>query len=81
MLYTGQKKIKRSIGVISKIRHYVNTKLLTNLYYSFIYSYLIYGIVAWGNSYSSTTKPLYLLQKKAISCNLFLAIRSNQLVS
>ena len=29
-------KIKRNIGFLSKIRHYVNLKTLTNLYYSLI---------------------------------------------
>ena len=40
------KKIKRNIGILSKIRHYVNLKTLTNLFYSLIYPILIYGITA-----------------------------------
>ena len=40
------KTIKRNIGNLSKIRHYVNLKTLTNLYYSLIYPFLIYGITA-----------------------------------
>ena len=40
------KKIKRNIGILSKLRHYVKT--LTNLFYSLIYPFLIYGITAWG---------------------------------
>ena len=60
------KKIKRSIGVISKIRHYVNLDILINLYYTLIYPYLTYGLIAWGNTYYSTVNPLFILQKKAI---------------
>ena len=60
------KKIKRNIGVICKLRNFVNSHILKNLYYSLIYPYLIYGIVAWGNTYTSSTNPLFLLQKKLI---------------
>ena len=59
-------KIKRSIGIISKARHYVNLDILVNLYYCLIYPYLTYGIVAWGHTYQSTTNPLLILQKKAL---------------
>ena len=60
------KKIRRNIAVLSKLRHFVNSKILTNLYYSLIYPFLIYGIVAWGNTYSTTTRPLFIFQKKAL---------------
>lgn len=60
------RKIKRNIGAISKVRHYVNTIVLTNLYYSLVYPYFLYGIVIWGNTYSTTTKPISLLQKRAV---------------
>ena len=58
------KMIKRNIGVICKLRNFVNSHTLKNLYYSLIYPYLIYGIVAWGNTYTSSTNPLFLFQKK-----------------
>ncbi len=44
------KKIRRNIGIIFKLRSLVNTSILKNLYYSLIYPYLTYGIVAWGNT-------------------------------
>ena len=52
--------------MLSKIRYYVNSQILTNLYYSLIYPFLIYGILAWGNTYSTTIQPLFVLQKRAI---------------
>ena len=58
------KKIKRNIGAISKLRHFVNIDVLINLYYASIYPYLTYGILAWGNTYSSTFNPLFVIQKK-----------------
>ena len=60
------KKIKRSIGVLSKIRYYVDTAILINLYYALIYPFLIYGIIAWGNTYPTTLQPLYVSQKKVM---------------
>ena len=65
------KKIKRNIGVICKLRNFVNSHILKNLYYSLIYPYLIYGIVVWGNTYTSSTNPLFLLQKKLVRIIMF----------
>ena len=50
-------KIKRSVGILSKIRYYGNINVLSNLYYALIYPFLIYGIIAWGNTYSTTLQP------------------------
>ena len=59
------KKI-RSVGIISKLCHYVNKKIVLNLYYSLIYPFLIYGLLAWGNTYKTTLNPIHILQKKVI---------------
>ena len=64
-LHELSKKISRGIGVLSKIRHYVNGNILLQLYYSLIYPFLTYGLSIWGNTYSSTLRPLIILQKKA----------------
>ena len=70
-IYHIVKKIKRSIGLLSKIRHYVNEKLLVSLYYSLIYPYLTYGIVPWGHTYASTLNPIFLLKKNGSHYNFF----------
>ena len=31
-----------------------------------IYPYLTYSVVAWGNTYDTTTKPIFILQKRVI---------------
>ena len=51
---------------ISKLRYYVNSTILINLYYSLIYPFLTYGVLSWGNAYTPTLQPLYILQKKAM---------------
>ena len=60
------KKVSKSIGILFKIRDYLPLKTLIMLYYSFIYPYLSYCIVAWGSSYATHLQPLFILQKKAI---------------
>ena len=66
-----KKKLKRSLGILSKIRYYVDINILTGQYYALIYPFLTYAIIAWGNTYSTTLKPLYVLQKKALHLMTF----------
>ena len=65
------KKVKRSMGIFSKIRHYINLSTLKQLYYSLIYSHLSYGIIIWGNTYTSTLQPLIILQKRVLRIMTF----------
>ena len=61
------KKVKRSIGTLSKLRYYLNGKTLLDLYYALVYPFfLTYCIIAWGNTYQTSLQPLFVLQKKAI---------------
>ena len=60
------KKVRRGIGILSKIRHYITRDILKSLYYTLIYPFLIYGLIAWGNTYNTTLQPIYILQKKAV---------------
>jgi hypothetical protein len=43
------KKISKSVGIISKLRH-VDLPTLKQVYYSLVYPYLQYGISVWGNT-------------------------------
>ena len=65
-VYNISKKIKRSIGILLKVRYYVTPKILLQLYYSLIYPFLTYGVLLWGNTYTSTLNPLILLQKRVV---------------
>ena len=60
------KKISRSIGILSKLRHSVTIDILNQLYYSLVYPFPTYGLIAWGNTYDRTLKPVVVLQKKAV---------------
>ena len=60
------KKIFCSVRILAKMRHYANINVLTKLYYAIIYPFLIYGLLAWGGMYPTTSKSIVILQKKAV---------------
>ena len=60
------KKIRRSTGILSKLRYYVGLDILLSLYYALIYPFLTYGIIMWGNTYKTTLQPILILQKRAM---------------
>ena len=59
-------KILRSIGVMSKIRHYLPKTVLINLYFALIHSRLLYGIAVWCSTYQTLINKLQVLQNKAM---------------
>ena len=56
--------IAKSIGILTKIRRFLNIKTLRNLYLSFVYPYLTYCVEVWGNTHDTYLNPLIKLQKK-----------------
>ena len=60
------KKVKRSIGILSKVQYYVILEILLQLYYSLIYPFLTYDVLLWSNTYTSTLNALILLQKRVV---------------
>jgi len=59
-------KLARANGIISKLRHYVTTKTLVNIYYALFHSHLQYGCQLWGLTDNTTSKPIFILLKKAL---------------
>ena len=70
------KKIKRCIGILSKVRHSVTNHVLIQLYYSLIYPFLTYSLITWGNTYTYQTSllPLIIFTKKSSQNNDILRI-------
>ena len=60
------KKINRGIGILAKLRSYLDPKLLTTIYYCIVYSHLSYGVEAWGAACASDLDKILILQKKAV---------------
>ena len=50
MDYICQKVSQKSIGIISKLRHFVPLHVLLTLYRSLILPYISYIICAWGHT-------------------------------
>ena len=62
------KTISRNIGVMSKLKHFVPTRVLHTLYCTLVLPYLNYGrpILIWGDTCKSYLNKLVKLQKWAI---------------
>ena len=54
------------MGILTRARQMLNKKILTQLYYSFLYPYIIYCNVIWGNSPDKYLWQIFKLQKRAI---------------
>ena len=62
-----ESKLSRSVGVISKLRFFLPSSALINLYYSLIHSHLLYGLPVWASTYKTYSTKIRVLQNKAIS--------------
>jgi hypothetical protein len=66
-------KIAKNIGIINKLRHYLDLKMIKQLYYTLIYPYLTYGVMSWGNTYKSSLTKISTKQNKCLLRNMFFA--------
>ena len=57
-------KISKSIGILIKIRLYLDKVTLRNLYVTFVYPYLKYCVEVWGNACDTHLDPI--IQKKCV---------------
>ena len=56
------KTISRSLGIMYKLRPFLPLKIMKNVYYSLIYSHLVYGIEVWGSACKTELNKLLVLQ-------------------
>ena len=62
-----EKKLSRSIGLLSKIRHYVPKFLLKAIYYSTFNSHLIYDCEVWSQNQNNVlVQRIKKLQERAV---------------
>ena len=59
-------KLSKNIGIINKLRYFINLKLLRLLYYSLIYPYLHYAIISWGNTYKTKLDKIRTKQNTCV---------------
>ena len=67
-------KLAKNIGIITKLRHYVNLHTLKQLYYSFIYPYLTYALTSWGSACKTRLNKIRTKQNKCIRSFAFIFV-------
>ena len=60
------KKISRGTGILPKLKGNMNKELLVNIHYCLVFSYLSYGVEAWGSACLSDLSKINVLQKKLL---------------
>ena len=64
-------KVSRATGMLAKIRHYVPTTVLYNIYYAILQSHLTYCCQIWGQNKSHPFIKLSNLQSRALKIICF----------
>ena len=60
------KKLARTCGMFFKIRNLLPLDVLICLYNALFLPFLQYGLIVWGQTYSSYIDPIFKLQKRAV---------------
>ena len=55
-------KVSKGIGIMYQARKYLDKNSLVNLYYNYIYPYLIYCVKSWGTSTHCFLKKIKYLE-------------------
>ena len=59
-------KLAKNVGIINKLRHYLDFHMLKQLYYTLIYPYLNYGLASWGAAYKTRLNKICTKQSRCI---------------
>ena len=65
-IHAIENKVARAVGILSKVRYLFPSSTLLLLYFALIHSHLLFGLVLWGNTYSTYLAKLQRLQNKTI---------------
>ena len=60
------RKLSKAVGILSKVKVYLNTSALCSLYYALFHCHIQYGIITWSSTYKTYLKKLATLQNKAV---------------
>ena len=60
------KKLANAARILYKIRHYIDRQTLINLYYTFAYPHLKYGVLAWGTADKTLMQKITVMQNRII---------------
>ena len=59
-------KISKTIGIISRLWHFIPSPIVLDIYRALIYPYISYGLVVWGQTSKTNLKKILILQKRAL---------------
>ena len=64
-------RISRTVGVISKLRHFLPRYVLLKIYKSLLHPLLSYGVNIWGQANKTAINKVLILQKRALRLIFF----------
>ena len=70
-------KLVKNVVIINKLRYYVDLRTLRQLFFSFIYPYLTYGITSWGSACKTRLHKTQTKQNKCVRSMFFVYSRDN----
>ena len=73
-MYHVVNKLANAARILSKMRHYANKKTLVKLCYTFVYSHLKYGILAWGTAANNLLLNVQVVHNRIIRIIDFVAL-------
>ena len=59
-------KLAKNVGIINKLRNYLDFHMLIQLYYTLIYPYLNYDLASWGTAYKTRLNKICTKQNRCI---------------
>jgi len=65
------RKLSQACGIVCKITHFADIKILRLIYYSLFHLHLQYCIIDWGRAYNTVIRPVQVLQKRIVKYMTF----------
>ena len=62
-----ESKLSQSVGIIARLKYFLPSSALINLYFALIHSHLLYGLPVWASTCKTYLSKIRVLQNKAIS--------------
>ena len=62
-IHATEKKLAKNIGLLYRVRQFLDKKSLKTIYFSYIHSYLYYANIAWASTYFTKLKTIHYQQK------------------
>ena len=69
--------LRRRVGIIYRLRHFVPQYVLILLYNAFIQPHVSYGLEVWGCAHATYLKRIYIIQKMAVRAITFSKFRTH----